>query len=544
MSGRYSLAFGSLPEGPAPTPRAPRRVRIALFADLGARREIETGAALAARRPRLLDIDTLDEVIAAGRTTLALPIGDEGASVAVPLASLDDLHPDAVYQAVGLFDDLARLRRRVAGGDTEAAVAALRAWGDAFAEALAPPAAADPGTAVPLDAGLSDFERLIGEAIPDMAATAPPGGEDALDRLLGQIVGPHVVAAEDPRQATMLAAVDAAIADAMRRVLHHPAFQAIESTWRALETVARRVETDETVEIVVYDITAAEWAADLSGAEDLSETGLYRLLVEAPARDGGPGPVSAVFALYTLDESPVHAALLARMARIAARAGAPFVTALSARALARPAETRAAVIEETWAALRALPDAAYLGLVAPRWLARLPYGKGSDPIERFAFQELGADQGPEALLWANPAALAAVLFAGCAAAGEGVPDLTAVLEVGDMPYHTVTDRYGSVAALPCTERPLTHDEALATLGRGVMPLLAIRGRTDVRLGGFQSLAGTPLAGAWHRVAAGEGGALGPAVPDPAALGAALAALAAHDEDFTGPDALERLISRG
>jgi len=60
-----------------------------------------------------------------------------------------------------------------------------------------------------------------------------------------------------------------------------------------------------------------------------------------------------------------------------------------------------------------------------------------------------------------------------------------------------------------------------------LPVLAIRGRPDVRLGGFPSLAGQPLAGAWAA-------AVPASAPAPAAKAPAVAAPAAKAEETAKP----------
>ena len=40
-----------------------------------------------------------------------------------------------------------------------------------------------------------------------------------------------------------------------------------------------------------------------------------------------------------------------------------------------------------WRSLRESEDCRYIGLTMPRFLARLPYGAKTDPVEAFAFEE-------------------------------------------------------------------------------------------------------------------------------------------------------------
>ena len=136
-------------------------------------------------------------------------------------------------------------------------------------------------------------------------------------------MAPHVVPAKDPRQDALVAAVTASLAATMRDVLHHPDFQALEALWRAVDLLVRRLELDEKLQVVLYDVTAEELAADLARADALEDTGLYQMLVEAPAQDAHQGPFSVILGQYVFDQTPPHAELLGRVAKIAAAAGAP-----------------------------------------------------------------------------------------------------------------------------------------------------------------------------------------------------------------------------
>src|SRR4029434_4003011 len=142
------------------------------------------------------------------------------------------------------------------------------------------------------------------------------------------VVGPYVVPAKDPKQDKLIAAVDEAIGQTMRSILHHPDFQALESVWRGLEFLARRLETGASLRIVLYDISAEEFAADLSSTDNLQETGLYSLLIEQPVADAQQGAISAVISNYFFEQTPPHAELLGRMARMVTAGQSAFIAAI------------------------------------------------------------------------------------------------------------------------------------------------------------------------------------------------------------------------
>ncbi|MEJ8822543.1 type VI secretion system contractile sheath large subunit [Variovorax humicola] len=524
--------FGRLRAGkPAPSVVSSGAFRIALLGDFSGRAhrgERRSSDELAHCKPLRLDVDSIDKVIASFGTTLRLPLGGpaEG-GMELRLGSLDDLHPDTLGSNLSLFSGLARLRQQLADPRTFAAAAAeVRAWAAAAPAAAAPVAPSRArGNTLRVDAKLSDFARLVG--LP--AAFAPPPGP--IDALLQRIVAPHVVQAAAPDAPCLTAAVDDALSAAMRGVLHDPDFQCLEAAWRSLDFIVRRVETDETLEIVLYDISAEEFAADLSATDQIEDTGLYRLLVEQPASDAHQGSLSALIGHYGFEMTPPHAELLGRIAGIAARARAPFIAAVGRDCIGMQVEDMHPRVVAAWKALRELPAARFLALTVPRFLLRTPYGARTDPIDSFAFEEFDAQAGLKTLLWGNPAVLAAVLL-GEHARAAGVRQAPGrLLSVGDMPFFFHTDPDGETVALPGTERLLSERSAAQVHGLGFIPVLAIRGRPELRLGGFLSLAGTPLAGPWTPANGLPEPADDPVPPSAAAVSAPPAAEPAADAEL-------------
>jgi predicted component of type VI protein secretion system len=121
-----------------------------------------------------------------------------------------------------------------------------------------------------------------------------------------------------------------------------------------------------------------------------------------------------------------------------------------------------------------MPQARSVGLAAPRFLLRLPYGARTDPAERFAFEEM--EDGPvhEHFLWGNPA----LLF---------LASLEAPGVIDGLPLH-VYERDGETRAQPCAETLLPSSTVEAMLERGIMPVVALKDRDEIRLARLQSVA--------------------------------------------------------
>ncbi len=493
---KFTAKFGDFPASvPTNEQGMDGPFRLAVLGDFSgrvARGELGVGDDLATRRAIRFDIDTLDDVIAGFATKLVLPVGKDGAGIEVEIGSIEDLHPDELYEKVELFDELSALRQRLERGSTAgAALTDLAEWAAEHGQINLKPRRSSRANTIPANAKLSDFQKLIDAPVAQVEAS------DAED-LIAQIVAPYIVAAGDPEADEAIEAVDESISGAMRLILHHPEFQALEAQWRTLDLLARRIDGGGDIRIFLFDVSAEEIAADLAASEDLSQSGLFRLLSE-PRLPDGEGAISAAFGLYTFEETPPHAEILGRLAQVAAKAGAAFVTSLSAHYLEVALKDRHHLVVEAWDQLKSLPASQYLALASPRFLLRQPYGQRSDPIYEFEFEEFTRAEGLSGMLWGNPAAIAAILVAAARSSSGASMRPGEIAAIDDMPFYYTDDRYGDQVALPCTERNMTESKIAATTARGLVPAIGPRGRDEVRLGSFQSVAGTPLAGPWQPV---------------------------------------------
>ena len=214
----------------------------------------------------------------------------------------------------------------------------------------------------------------------------------------------------------MIGELDRTMSVQLNEILHAPEYQALEASWRSLWLLVRAAEESEDIKIKVVDIGKREVFRTLrkfrGNAWDQSP--LFRRIYEEEFGQFGGEPYGMLVGGYAFDHRPDDVALLGDLARIAAAAHVPFVAAASPallqmeswaeianpRELARIFQTPEYV---AWRALREEEDSRYIGLCMPRFLARLPYGAATDPLDAFAFEEETEGADASRLLWGNPA---------------------------------------------------------------------------------------------------------------------------------------------
>lgn len=481
--------------------------KIALLGDFSGRagRGLHDPSA-SARRPLAVDRDTIDELIARLKVEVHLSLETAGKSLAITFAELDDFHPDRLFQRLAVFQPLRKLRTALCDPKTFQEAAAIA--GSMFAAPAGEKPVAEkktPPPQGPQSGSLLDqvIAETTGQPVDPLPAAA---GKDELAGFVRAIVAPHLVP-ELSGQAELINAVDQAVAELMRAILHHPQFQEIEAAWRAVDFLVRRVDTGEELSIHLVDLTREEFQHDLSAA-DRRGTGLYRSFVEQATEQFGGAPWSALIGLYEFSPTIIDIALLGRMATLAGLAGAPFITAArdsflgtdSLAASPDPSSWRELPDEETalWRKLRSSPQASWLGLCLPRFLLRLPFGEKTEPTESFAFEEFPGPPVPHDYLWGNPAVACAMLL-GRSHGGNGRQmRATLAQDVENLPLHIYTDR-GETCVTPCAEVLLTERAASRIMEKGFMPLLSFAGQDRARLGRFQSISSTAprLDGRWN-----------------------------------------------
>lgn len=404
---------------------------------------------LAQRPTHRVDFDNLDALIKRLAPRLLF------AEQSVSFARLDDFHPDSLYARLPLFQALREARSQPASSA-----------GDLLGSLLGTPAKAD-----------------------SIAAKAKPA--TGIDALIRGVVAPHIVPDTAAETRAYTAAVDTAITEQMRALLHCPAFQSLESAWRGVNWLINNLELDENLQLHLFDVTQEELLADVIASNgQLTQTGVHAALADRWRNQPGGEGWSLLSGLYRFGPSDADIGLLAALGLIAAQAGGPFI-ASGNPALA--GEDPAALAG--WRALRQSEAASWIGLTGARVLLRRPYGKGSDPIEAFAFDEFNGVPAHEDFLW-GAGALATALLIGRAFSASGWSfEPGDERQIDELPAYTF-NHDGEAQLQACAEHYLGEQAANAQLAAGLIPLLSHRNANAITVMRFQSIAdpATPLAG--------------------------------------------------
>lgn len=292
----------------------------------------------------------------------------------------------------------------------------------------------------------------------------------------------------------IIAELDKKLTDQVNLILHNERFQQLESAWRGLHYLVSNTETDEMLKIRVMNVSKKDLSKTLKKYKGASwdQSPIFKKLYEQEYGQLGGEPYGAIVGDYHFDHTPGDVELLGQMAQIAAAAHAPFIAGAgptlmgmdSWQELANPRDLGkifAAPDYAAWRSLRESEDAKYIGLAMPRFLARLPYGAKTNPVEEFDFEEETGGGDSSRYCWANSAYAMAVninrsfkMYGWCSSI-RGVESGGAV---EGLPVHTFPSDDGGVDMKCPTEIAISDRREAELANCGLMPLIH-RKNTDV-----------------------------------------------------------------
>lgn len=196
--------------------------------------------------------------------------------------------------------------------------------------------------------------------------------------------------------------LDQLISDQLAAIMHTPAFQKLEGSWRGLNHLVLNSETSASLKIRMISMSKKELYKDLSKAVEFDQSQTFKKVYESEFGTPGGEPYGAIIGDYEFTNHPEDIETLTYMSNVAAAGFCPFISA-SAPALfgfddwtelskPRDLEKIFESLEYTkWRSFRDSDDSRFVTLTMPRVLARLPYGSATAPIEEFGFEEFALD---------------------------------------------------------------------------------------------------------------------------------------------------------
>ena len=324
-------------------------------------------------------------------------------------------------------------------------------------------------------------------------AAARQRGVAALNDFIKSAMQPGQVVSKDVETNIKLwiSAIDQKLTSQLNEILHNPALQKLEGTWRGLHYLVSQTNTGEHLKIRVMNLTKDELRNDLDRAVEFDMSETFKKVYEEEYGQLGGSPFGMLVGDYDFDcRRAGDVKLLQGVSGIAASAHAPFVSAVSPKSfnmerfaeLGNPrdlAKIFTGPDYAAWQAFRESEDSRYVALTCPRVLAREVYGEKFRPVAEFNFEENADGVDHDKYLWMNAAWTYAARITdafdkyGWMARTRGVEGGG---KVEGLPVHTFPTDDGDVAMKCPTEIAITERREQELEKLGFMSLIHCKGK--------------------------------------------------------------------
>ena len=350
-------------------------------------------------------------------------------------------------------------------------------------------AAAGAATTTQEEQGL--LEQIVAQGRFNRDAASLERGRDMVKEFVSQVLQGHMTLTRDAEASIQarIAQIDRLISLQLNEVLHYPAFQKLEGTWRGIKYLIDQSETNEMLKIKVLNASKRELLKDLQRAPEFDQSALFKKVYEEEFGVFGGAPFAALVGDYEFGRGPEDIECLERISQVASAAHAPFMSAAGSELLNLSSYTQLGaprdigkIFDSTeyakWKSFRQSDDSRYVALTLPHILMRLPYGKDTKQIEAFDYEEAVDGSDHSKYLWGNAAfGLAARLtnsfskYGWCASIrgveGGGL--------VEGLPAHTFRTDEGDIALKCPTEVAVTDRREKELADQGLVPLVHCKG---------------------------------------------------------------------
>ncbi|MFO1029580.1 MAG: type VI secretion system contractile sheath large subunit [Planctomycetota bacterium] len=363
----------------------------------------------------------------------------------------------------------------------------------------------NPSQGQPVAKEVDDFTKLLRKEIKPKSKAAEDAVSVAVTTLAQEALKHTKVVSADSLKTidSIIAAIDKKLTEQINHILHHADFQQLEGAWRGLHHLVNNTETDAMLKIRVMNVSKKDLGKTLKKFKGTNwdQSPIFKKFYEAEYGQLGGQPFGCIVGDYHFDHTAPDVEMLGEIAQIASACHAPFIAGASPltmqmdswQELSNPRDlTKIFQTAEyaPWRSLRESEDARYIGLTMPRFLARLPYGAKTNPVEEFHFEEDTAGANHDRFTWANSAYAMAVninrafkTYGWC----TRIRGIESGGAVEGLPCHTFPTDDGGVDMKCPTEIAISDRREAELAANGFMPLVHRKNSDMAAFIGAQSL---------------------------------------------------------
>ncbi|MCP4297348.1 MAG: hypothetical protein GY786_17230 [Proteobacteria bacterium] len=395
------------------------------------------------RVPIALDGENFHHVIGQLGIKLHLNLGDQGQGITLDINEIGDFHPNSLFKKEPELSKLIKAGKEIK---------------------------------IQEESGHVDVvEGLLGKKEDPGNSSRDP----VIQSLLKDSVEPRLLKEKTKAEVSLQEQIDQVLSENMRALLHHPDFQALESSWQSLHFLVSNLNLSTSLQIYLIDITKVELEQDLLEAETFQKTGLFKMLEKATAGTQGESPYSLITGDFVFGYNPEELGMLSALGKIAESFGAQFISGASSDYIGcsslfstpDPDDWDERFDEQTetlYQKLRNSSQAHHIKLVLPRYLTRLPWSRDPEYSE-LDFEEIDEQSQHLEYLWGNAAYLITLIKASVFENRGWESQNNTRTQLSGIPFHVF--KAGGREIIKTSGEVVLSDRAVTKiLNRGLIPL--------------------------------------------------------------------------
>jgi len=296
----------------------------------------------------------------------------------------------------------------------------------------------------------------------------------------------HLEKVEKKLVDNMIDAIDEKISEQLDEIIHSSEFSKVESAWRGLHFLIKRTDFKQNIRVELISATKHEVIEDFEDSPDVTRSGLYKHIYSAEYGQFGGKPFGAIISGFSIDPTAQDIKLLQDLASIGAMSHAPFIAAASPKFFGLESFEGLPALKDLesifegpqytkWRSFRESDDARNVGLTAPRFMLRAPYGE-DNPVKEFNYQE-GIHQNFGKLCWGSSSYAFAANMSRSFAEYRWCPNIIGPQsggEVLDLPVYKYSEN-GEIRVHSPSEVMLSDRQEFELAEQGFIGLVARKG---------------------------------------------------------------------
>jgi type VI secretion system protein ImpC len=227
----------------------------------------------------------------------------------------------------------------------------------------------------------SEFLQDMDTAVNEVHALYTSTTEHIDDQIIIKDVSQHI------------ARLESIIGTTVTQILHQRSFQQLEGTWRGIIQLIRTGYIGYNVQLKIFDCKPAELLKDLNSALEFDQSHLFYQVYEEQYGTYGGTPFNIIGVDQYVGYDSQSIALLNKLSQVSAAAHTVCILGVSPglfdldnftgiyklRDISKLLQSKNYI---QFRAFREAEEAKYVGLVMPRYMARLPYDPVNNPISK------------------------------------------------------------------------------------------------------------------------------------------------------------------